>query len=219
MIGARITARGRRAPARRKPQRRAADVLGREHPVARASRWRDILVDQAVGASCLLAIATAVAVARHTPSAIAFASCAFVVETWVLAGAGFATTLLRGRARDVIADGDDGSEIVEITIERQRLVHHRTRVRLAQSLERALYEAEHWHEIPISTRPPQGVAQLATRGATVADVARLVRDPASGVRGIALLDRLLRDGYASPLYRGPERALDEELRRIRYLLS
>jgi hypothetical protein len=219
MISARTTTPSQ-APS--KPQqlaRRAEDVLGPAHPLASASRWRDILIAQAVGASCLLLAATALALIRRTPSTIAFATCSLIVELWVIPGAILAVTVLRERAREGIADGEPWSGIAEVSIERERLVRRRTRARLARTLERALYAAEHWHEMPISTRPPQGVSQLAFHSAAVRDIVRLVRDPASDVRGLALLDRLLRDGYSSALYRGPSCALEEELRRIRYLLS
>jgi hypothetical protein len=197
----------------------AAEVLGREHPVARAARRRDRLVGQAIVGGCLVVGAGVAALARPAPATHALVGVAAVVEAWLLAAALFATTILRDRARDAIADGDCAADVVEVAIERDRLLDRGSRARLAGTLERALYQAEHWYEIPISTRPPATAAELAARAEIVAEVARLVRDPASSARGVALADRLLRDGYASPLYGGSGAALDEELRRIRYLLS
>ena len=50
-------------------------------------------------------------------------------------------------------------------------------------------------------------------------VTRLVRDPRTSVRGVALLDRLVCGGYSSALYAGCPDRLARELGRIRFLLQ
>ncbi len=199
--------------------RSAEQVLGPDHPISRASHWHAVLVQQAALAGSLFPLAIGLAALKRSPETIAFASCAVVVEIAVVAATVLAATVLRERARDSIAADGGRRDVDEIRTEYLRLEHSTTRDLLAHGLQRTLHEAEHWHEIPISTRPPPAVCQLLAYEDVVTAIAGLVREPGADVRGVALLDRLLGGGFSSLLYRGPSQALEEELRRIRYLLS
>ncbi len=207
-----------RAAAGRAAYPPAAAALGPAHPVARAARTRSLLGGQLTVTSALLAIVLIAAVGRGG-EAVTAASAAFVVELALACGFARAASCLHERARDVIADGDGGLRVAEIAAERERLARPAHRKRLAHTLERALLAAEHWPELWISTRPPPGVRNLLACAEATREVAQLVRDVRTPVRGVALLDRLVCGGYSSMLYDGPADALVQELTRIRFLLA
>jgi hypothetical protein len=196
----------------------AAAALGSRHPVARATGARSLLGGQLAVTSGLLVIA-AIAAAERGGAAIIAASAALVLELALAAGFICATGCLHERARDVVADGNGGLRVAEIAAERERLARPAHRERLACALERALLAAEHWPELWVATRPPPGVLNLLACAEPAREVARLVRDPRTPVRGVALLDRLMCGGYGSTLYHGPAETLVEELARIRFLLK
>ena len=197
------------APAAHRP---AAAVLGAEHPVARAAAGRAVLCRQLLVTSGLLPLALGCVVVRGT-AAVPFVAATLLVGAWLGFGLAAATSCLHERARDVIADGDGTGGALEIAIERDRLALPRTRDHLARSLERALDAAEHWREISVASRPPAGVRRLVAHAALVREIAALVRDPATGVRGVALLHRLLSGGFAASIYDGDPRLLAQELAR------
>jgi hypothetical protein len=130
-----------------------------------------------------------------------------------------ATSVVQERARDVIADGDGTRGALEIAAELERLARPRTRARLARSLERALDTAERWRELSVASRPPAGVRRLAAHAALVREIAALVRDPSTSVRGVALLHRLLTGGFAASIYDGDATILAQELGRTRAALA
>ena len=150
---------------------------------------------------------------------MAFASAAAVIQLLLLAGVGIATVCVRERARDLIADDAGDLRVAEVAAEAQRLATHRHRTALARSLARAQYAAIHWHELAIGSRPPPSVRNLAEHAAVTTQIIALVHEPDAPVRGIALVDRLLRGGYGATLYVGPPDALARELGRIRYVLG
>ena len=203
---------------RRQAYPRAAAALGSAHPVARAARARDLLRGQLAVASILVAVALADAIGRRG-EAMTVASAGLVVELALACALARAAASLHERARDVIADGDGDLPVSEIAVERARLALPERRERLAHGLERALFAAEHWPQLWVSTRPPPGVLNLLPCAETAREITRLVRDPRTSVRGVAVLDRVVCGGYSSLLYDGPARALAQELARIRFLLA
>lgn len=206
------------APARQQRPPRAATVLGPGHPVARAALARHVLGCQVAVAGALVVVSFIDAIAR-SGAAVAFLSSAAVVELGLLCAFAFAYLRLRERARDYIADVDDCVAIAEIAAERARLASVHQREQLARNLERAMHAAEHWHELSITSRPPPTVRHLLGCIESARDVALLVRDPTTRVRGVALLDRLVCGGYSSALYAGCPDLLARELARIRFLLQ
>lgn len=196
----------------------AATVLGVDHPVARAARARSILAGQFTVTSAVLATLIAYAFA-HGTAAVTLLCSALVVELWAICGLAFTSGRLRERARDVIADVDHPPWAAEIAAESAHLASSRRREQLARSLERALYAAEHWPALSITSRPPPTVRHLLQCAEIARAVTRLVRDSGTAVRGVALLDRLICGGYGSALYAGCPDRLARELGRIRFLLE
>jgi hypothetical protein len=193
-------------------------VLGDDHPVARAARTRHALAWQLAVTSGLVAACAADVLARGG-AAIELLSSAAVVELGLVGVFAFASSRLHKRARDVIADCGHRIAAAEIDSERTRLASRRHREQLARSLERALYAAEHWHQLSITSRPPPTVRALCGCSKAARDVTSLVRDPRTAVRGVALLDRLVCGGCSSALYAGRPGTLADELGRIRFLLQ
>jgi hypothetical protein len=196
----------------------AAAALGPGHPLARAARARTTFTGQLAATSALLAASATDAVVHGAP-AVALLSSALVVELWATCALAFASSRLRQLARDVIADADHPPAVAEIAAERARLANPRRREQLGRDLERAVHAAEHWHELSITSRPPPTVRDLLQCATTAREVTRLVQDGRTSVRGVALLDRLLCGGFASPLYAGSPDRLTRELGRIRFLLD
>lgn len=196
----------------------AATVLGVDHPVARAARARSSLAGQLTVTSAVLAALIVYALANGA-AAVTLLCPVLVVEFWATCGLAFTSGRLRERARDVIADVDRPPSAAEVAAEHARLASSRRREQLARSLERALYAAEHWPELSITSRPPPTVRHLLQCGETAHAVTRLVRDSGTAVRGVALLDRLVCGGYSSALYAGCPDRLTRELGRIRFLLE
>ena len=196
----------------------ASAVLGDNHPVTRASRLRHLLAGQLTVTSGLLAAATADVVTAGSAAAGLF-SAAAVAELWFACGFAFASSRLHEHSRDVIADSDLRPAAAEIDAEHARLGSPRHRQQLARTLERALFAAEHWHELSITSRPPPTVRQLRACSGAAREVIELVRNPGTPVRGVALLDRLVCGGFSSVLYDGSPETLARELGRIRFLLQ
>lgn len=196
----------------------AANALGAGHPVARAADARRALERQLATASTILAVAFVGVGVDGLRRLGAFLAAAGVVEACVAIGLLAARACLRERARDMIADGGDVA-VAEVSVESRRLVGRRHRAVLATTLARAADAADRWHALALTTRPPPSVRNLAGHRATIDDVIALVVAPGTPVRAVALLDRLVRGGYAAPLY--VERADDvaRELARIRTLLA
>lgn len=196
----------------------AAAALGPDHPVARAARARGILAGQLTVTTAVLA-ALLVYSLEHGAGAVTLICSALVVELWAICGLAFTSGRLRERARDVIADVDQPPAAAEVAAERAHLASSRRREQLARSLERALYAAEHLTELSITSRPPPTVRHLLQSDETAREITRLVRDPRTSVRGVAVLDRLICGGYSSALYAGCPDRLARELGRIRFLLE
>jgi hypothetical protein len=134
-------------------------VLGVDHPVARAARARSILAGQFAVTSAVLATLIAYAFA-HGAAAVTLLCSALVVELWAICGLAFTRGRLRERVRDVIADVDRPPPAAEIAAESAHLASPQRREQLARSLERALYAAEHWPALSITSRPPPTVRHL-----------------------------------------------------------
>jgi hypothetical protein len=197
----------------------AADVLGPDHPVARSARFRAALAHQLVASVALVALSLFdLADVGERPATVALASAVAVLELCLAAGYLMARTRLREQAADLIADGGRGA-VPEVEAERRRLDSPRHRARLARELATARHAAEHWHEIAVGRRPPPSICGLIAHRDVISAIVRDVTDPATSVRAIALLDRLLRGGYAAPLYVAPAETTVRDLGRIRFLLA
>jgi hypothetical protein len=193
-------------------------VLGAGDPVARAASVRDSLRGQSAVTGVLLAVAGALASAGDRAPG-RFLLPAVAVEIALLAGLALATTCVRERARDAIFAGRAGLPVAEIAAEQRRLASSPHRAALAGRLAAARYASRHWHETSISKRPPPSVCLLVDHEPLVAEIETLVCDPAPCLRGVALLDGLLRGGYTARLYTQPIAVVVRDLGRIRFLLA
>jgi hypothetical protein len=192
-------------------------VLGPSHPLARAAALQVVLRRQLAVVTSLVAVAVA-GVDRDGAARLGgLLAAALAVELCLALGVLAARTCLHERARDVIADGGD-QHVEELASECRRLADRRYRTVLATTLGRAADDADRWETLALGTRPPPTVRSLAGHRATIDEVVALVRAPGAPVRAIALLDRLIRGGYAAPLYCGRADDVGRELGRIRTLL-
>jgi hypothetical protein len=205
---------------RRQVRPAAATVLGPSHPIARAAAWRSALGGQLVANTVLLLIAAVLS--RGSTGWRVVLSVGLIVELLLACGLALATTLLRERTRNAIADGGDKGELAEVrevAAEAARLGAPRVRARLSDTLAAALRDAERWPTLSVNSRPPPAVQNLLDHDAVVREIIRLAREPKAPVRALALLDRMLREGYSGMVYAGPSDALGRELGRVRYLLA
>jgi hypothetical protein len=121
-------------------------------------------------------------------------------------------------ARNVIIERGP-LHLPRVRLEMARLADQRYRARLAVRLRRAVEDAEGWHSLLAASRPPVGILELLPHVALVREIAKRLDESPANVRGIALADRLLDDGYASPLYAGDEYRLRCALRQILFELD
>jgi hypothetical protein len=195
----------------------AADALGRDHPLTRATRRFESACLQFLSGLTILA---AIVIFAHGPArrlelAIGIGTCAVLTALVVVSRSN-----RRQRAMDVINAGNEDLPLRELEPVRQRLRDSRRRALLAGSLERYLRYGERWPATPASMRPVANVRLLVPLENDVRDIARLLRaDAIQRVRGVALVEWLLSDGVSSPLFKADGDALRRELGRIRFALS
>jgi hypothetical protein len=197
--------------------RAARQVLGPDHPLARAT---DLVRTFEKQAGIVLAViaASAAATAAALPVALTVLSAALVVEFALVMALQFAREVRAERAWEVLIAGGEGLDVAEVAHERARLSDPRRCEQLAATLAQALDSAERWHQILVASRPPEGVRVLRRFAPQVRAIVAQIRDQHADVRRIALLARFLAGGYGSPLYSGDAEAVAHELARIAYLL-
>ena len=199
-------------------KRAAESLLGHGDRLTRAVSTQHTLALQSVVAA-LTVVAAALAVLLHLASAaLVLGVCAAVALAFAVAWA-VAHRRAHERAQDLIAAGRDGVDLSVVAHERRRLASRRRRERLARSLEAFHRDALRWYETPASLRPLHGVVQLRYLGKELVAMTKALRRDRVHVQGVALAERLLSDGYASPLYGNEVGPLRDELNRIRYLLE
>jgi len=187
-----------------------AALLGPTHPLARALEDRSREIERVmVSAAVLAGAGGATLTASAAPSlsiAAAIALSAFGVRL------AFICDRVRCEALRAVIDGRDGVPLACLRAERRRLEDPRHQEHLAAWAE----ALAHVHaEAPAPSI--WSVRVLRAAEPELREVARLLRAGHTGTRGVAMLDQLLRSG-ATPLYGNDERALVEQLRRIRYHL-
>jgi hypothetical protein len=193
-------------------------ILPANHPLVRATHWRGVLSRQ-LAVSAVLAAGSGALVAGGDEHAVPFAFAAAVTTTALAVGRLACRQVVRMRARDLIADGYETERLRETAVEARRLTSPRHRATLACGLERSLRLARQPSSGPRATQPHEAVRGLSRHQAQVQRIVTELRRPSAPPRGVALVERLLSDGAASPLYNpADECALAYELRRIRRLL-
>jgi len=197
----------------------AAEVLGSAHPLARASDARHALARQLQTITAVVVVTIAGVDIDGAGRVGTFLAAALAVEACLAIAVLAARACESERARDLIADGGDLG-IAEVAAECPRLVDRRHRAALATTLRRAADAADRWHALAITTRPPPSVRNLAEHRTAIESVVASVGGPdAPPVRAVALVDRLVRGGYAAPLYVARADDVARELARIRALLT
>lgn len=197
--------------------RSARDFLGDDHPLVRILRRRSAAIRHScvVGAMLLVAAAARLEGLR---GATAVALAAAVVEAALALQIASLRWLARERAQDLIIEGRADLPLDAVRRERRRLLGRAHCDDLAGWLDRTWTVTERALKSPHSPSPPYNVAVIAAARKDLADISARLREGAPGVRGVALVERLLSEG-GSPLYGGSVSALRQELRRIRFMLN
>jgi len=192
-------------------------VLGRDHPLSRMAALVQVLAWQVAAVSGAVVVG-ALGAAERRGWGIRLLCAALAVELALLMLFALARQLRREHVLRLIVGGRARLPVAEVSREAHRLVAPGHRAQLAERLERALDEAESWHELPVASRPPVGVRLLCGFAPEVRAIAGQLRGGRSALPGLALLELFLAGGYGSALYAGDEDLLREYLWRIRYLI-
>jgi len=195
----------------------ARELLGTDHRLVRVDDATAAAERQTLVCAAFLLAAVAAAYPDFARAAPLVGSAA-TVEGVLIAVLAFLRRQRRISARSVIIERGP-LDLPQVHHEVARLADPGHRARLADRLRRAVADAEGWHAILVASRPPIGILELLPYAALVREIADRVDASSPNVRGIALVDRLLDDGYASPLYAGDGYRLRCALRQIRYELS
>ena len=193
-------------------------VLGDEHPLSRNAILIHTLAVQATATSSTLLFGV-LAVAERRSWGIRLLSAAILVELTLLTILALARQIQREHILRLIASGGQRLRLQEVSREVNRLANPRYSAQLAKGLERALEDAQRWHQIPIASRPPQGIKLLAGFADEARAIVEQLRAGHAAVPGLAQLDLMLSNGYESTLYAGDRDALREQLSQISHLMG
>jgi hypothetical protein len=174
------------------------DVLGVDHPLARAQRAIDVATGHALDASALLVAVPFLALVSR-PLAIATEASAAFVAAILWGVVAVLRTHRRQRAHDVILDGTSPA-LRLIRSEAQRLIHPAHCARVARALDAVLHDGEHWHEYLPASRPPPGARHLPPNGGLIREITSRLRDGRVTPRTMVMLDRLIQGGYGAAVY-------------------
>ena len=195
----------------------ARELLGKDHPLVRVDETTTTVERQTLVCTAFLVATMAAAYPDITQTAYLSGSAA-AVDLTLLALVGLLRRQRRITARNLIIEHGP-LHLPRVQLEMKRLADHRHRTKLARRLRRAAQDAEDWHTLLVASRPPVGILELLPHTALAREIAKNLETTQANVRGIALADRLLDDGYASPLYDGDGYRLQRELHQILYELE
>jgi hypothetical protein len=191
-----------------------AELLGAAHPLVRVSRRVATVERQALATAAVLAALVGV-------GDEAFASAVTVSAAGVLLVLLVIVAVLmderRRQALDLIVEGQEWLPVRPVVRERDRLASTRAQVRLAKSFECVFEEGLGLRRLAPASLPMVRPSVAAAVPAELAVVTALLRSGRPGLRGVALVERLLTDGE-SPLYGEDAAALRAELRHAHSLL-
>lgn len=194
----------------------ASAVLGVDHPLVRVSAALAVVGRQSLAVAAVLAASATSAVAGA-----AWATVMALSAGGVLVALGAVAGLLQQRKRecslDLILEGRERVPVAAVERERGRLLNPALRSCLAASFESLVDEALTPSKLPPSYLFQRGV--VAAVADELREVSALLRVEPESARGVALARSLLTNGVLSPLHRGDVAALEQELGRIRYLLT
>jgi hypothetical protein len=182
----------------------AVTQLGPGHPLSLALARRACLARQAAAVAAYVLVD--LAVGHRAPLHGPVIGAGLVVLAVLVLALAVSHWSVHERALDVIIAGYEDLPVPAIVRARRRLASPRRRRALARSLEQAVVDTRAWSGIDFSGEVEQ--------------VTRLLRGHhPSRVRGVALADRLVRDGAALPVGSTGREILRRELGRIRYELT
>lgn len=195
----------------------ARDLLGKDHPLVRVDEATTAVQRQTLVCSAFL-LANVAAAYPDIARAGWLAGSAAVVDLALVGWVAFLRHQGRIYARNVILERGP-LHLPRVQHEMTRLADQRQRAKLAQRLRRAAEDAEGWHSLLVVSRPPVGILALLPHASLARQVADRLDTSHPNVRGIALVDQLLDDGYSSPLYAGDGYRLQCMLRQALYELD
>jgi hypothetical protein len=165
-----------------------------------------------------LQVAGVVLLWASAPFALALTVAAAAVQLALDVRFGMLTLYRRELCRDLVIDGRGRLPLAALQRELRRLRDPRLQARLARSVEELAHTTDHCHH-ELGLGPPFYRSHvLAAVEPQLRDLARSLRADGAGVRGVAMLDRLITSGTSS-LYGARVEPLRDELGRIRYLLG
>ena len=192
-------------------------MLGADHALARAVALAHAVTRQVVATSGALALGV-LAVAEGGSWGWRLFGAACIVEMTLLGIAVSVRQVQREHVLQLIATGLARLPLEEVSREAGRLASPGHAQQLAARLERTFQDAGGWLEFAVASRPPAGIRTLWLFGPEVDAILEQLRDR-PGLPGLASLELMLIGTHESALYAGDERALREQLWRIRRLLS
>jgi hypothetical protein len=197
--------------------RSARWLLGSDHELVRALRRSGLTVERSLVVTGLMCM-SATAWLEGLAGALAVLVAAAAVQ--VALGCELALTVQRCRecARDLVIDGRGDLPIEAVQREWRRLEGGACREGLAAWVDAVRDVAAHPAWWPGAVRPLFRPSVVAAVDSDLAELAARLRRESVGVRGVAMLERLLTQG-TSPLYGNDVRGLREELRRTRFFIS
>ena len=188
----------------------AGELLGDDHPLARAGReLRRTTIQLAATAAFVAVAALHALVAGQSPKALVIA--ALVVGPVLAIKVALAADDRRTRARDAIVAGLEDVPALELRGARRHFASRRCRHDLASALWR-LVEYEGLLRAPAETEADDVVMLLGT---VTDDLEHLA---SSRLRGVAACEQLVADGVLARLAEADRDALRRELRRLHFLL-
>jgi hypothetical protein len=195
----------------------ARALLGADHPLARVSQRLGVRREQSLVVGAVL-LASIVALLAGESAALWFVVAAAVVEADLACGSALLAQTRRDRVLDVIVDGRGSLPLAAVQRARRRLLDPAHRTFLARWLDAMRHDAQRPIRRLPATRPLYSVRVIRAVAPELEQIAGLLRSDHAGLRGVALMERMLRDG-ASSLYREDAESLRQELRGIRLLLE
>jgi len=195
----------------------ARDALGAHHPlVAATCQWHAAL-DRLLTTLGFSVAGTAFLLATRREVVAAFAAAGVLVAFLLVLAFLAASQELRSHAVAAIAADEDHPGVRELDRARAWLMDSAVKAGLARSLiayaEGQTTRSARLGSPIVPVGPIDGTADL------MRELARMLTDdPRAQPRTVALCACLLSDGFTSPLFRGDTATLDQELRRIRYLM-
>jgi len=210
------THRRRRAPRGAGECRTAETLLGCSHPLVGLLYACHTTADE-IALIAALQVVGGVLLWVSAPFGLALTVAAAVVQLALDVRLGMLRLHRRELCRDLVIDGLERLPLAALGCELRRLRDPRYQARLARTAEELADRADHYpHERGLGP-PLYSHRVLVGVQPELRDVARSLRADGGGVRGVALLDRLITSG-TSPLYGRRVGPLRDELGRIRFFL-